>query len=316
MQKQGISRRRADPTPRTVALFAVAAAVATWGCSGVAIKAVSTTGLVASFYRLWFAIPLLWFAAAFAPSLRRRMNREWLTACLFGGGLFGLHQIFFFNSLKLTSVANVTIIGALQPALVLLVAGRMFGERVTLWALIWSFVALGGTVIVVVGSAGAPGWSPFGDAVAVGNLFAFTAYFLASKRIRSHIGAPEYMVGMTTVAGMVILAASLLTGQDFSAPEGWEWLILLALAIFPGTLGHLLTNWAHPHTSAFVVSTMLLAVPVIASLGAAVFLGETLGFSQVAGGTVVLVAIGTIVHSARAGVGETLAESAAETDAP
>src|SRR5262249_45949262 len=156
------------------------------------------TGLVASFYRLWFAIPLLWALPAARPSMRRRLTRSWLSASLIGGGLFAIHQVLFFTSLKLTTVADVSLIGALQPALVLMVAGRWFGEPVTRAAIAWSLVAVGGTALVVLGASGMPGWSLLGDVVAVANLFAFTAYFLASKRIRARAGTTEYIIGMTT----------------------------------------------------------------------------------------------------------------------
>jgi drug/metabolite transporter (DMT)-like permease len=290
--------------------------VLTWGCSNVLIKLVSTTGLVASFYRLWLAIPLLWALPAAVPSMRRRLTRDWLSASLVGGGLFALHQVAFFTSLKLTTVADVTLIGALQPPLVLVVAGPLFGEAVTRRSLAWSLVAVAGTALVVLGAAGAPGWSSFGDLIAVANLFAFTAYFLASKRIRATAGTAEYLIGMTTVAGLIILAVALLTGQRLASPQGWDWAILLCLALLPGTLGHFLTNWAHPHTSAFVVSVMFLAVPVIACAGAAVFLGETLNAAQLLGGVLVLGAVGAVVASAPRAAGEELAEGAAETDAP
>jgi drug/metabolite transporter (DMT)-like permease len=121
---------------------------------------------------------------------------------------------------------------------------------------------------------------------------------------------------MTTVAGIIMLAVAVLTGQRLGSPQGTDWAILLFLAVFPGTLGHFLTNWAHPHTSAFVLSVMFLAVPVLACLGAALFLGELLDTAQMIGGTIVLVAVGAVVASAPSGTGEVLAESAAETDAP
>ena len=54
-----------------LALLAVAAAVVTWGWSNVAIKSVSVTGLVASFWRLWIAIPALWLTALAMPAVRR-----------------------------------------------------------------------------------------------------------------------------------------------------------------------------------------------------------------------------------------------------
>lgn len=296
-----------------LALLAVATAVATWCCSNVAIKLTSVSGLVTSFYRLWIAIVLLWLITAFTPALRRGLDSFWLRASFFGGLLFGVHQVLFFNAVKMTSVANVTIIGALQPAIVLLVAGRLFGEAVTLGSVGWTLVALAGTALVVTASAGAPSWSPIGDLVAVVNLFAFTAYFLYSKRIRSRVTATQYVIGMTTMAGIVVLVASLATGQDLASPRPRDWPIFVFLAVVSGTLGHFLTNWAHRHATALVMSIMLLAVPVGSSTGAMFLLGEPLTALHVAGGAIVLTAIAMVIRSTRADVAEELAESAAET---
>jgi drug/metabolite transporter (DMT)-like permease len=301
---------------RNLAFLAVATAVAAWGSSSVIIKLTSTTGFVTSFYRLWFAIPLLWSIALGVPGMRPRMTTQWAKACCLGGCLFGIHQVFFFNSLKMTSVANVTIIGAVQPAIVLLLAGRLFGERVTPRGFLWAIVAFVGTALVMVGSAGMPGWSPLGDTLAVANLLAFTAYFLASKRIRATVAAFEYVVGMTTVAGIVILVFCLASGQELASPMGRDWLIFAFLAAVPGTLGHFLTNWAHEHTPAFVMSIMFLAVPVLASAAAALFLGESLGAAHVIGGSVVLIAIGIVVRTMHDEAGAELAKGAAQTDAP
>jgi drug/metabolite transporter (DMT)-like permease len=284
---------------RTLALVSVAFTVVVWGCSNVLIKGVSVTGQVASLYRLWFAVPLVWALPLFMPSLRRHR----------------LHQLLFFTGLKFTSVANVTIIGALQPVLVLLVAGRMFGERPNLRALCWSAVAFAGTAVVVAGATGAAGGSAFGDLLAVGNLFAFTGYFLWSKRIRTGVGATEYVIGMTTVAAIVALAVALATTQDLGSPTRTDLLWLALIAVVPGTLGHFLTNWAHAHASAFAMSVLLLAVPVVASALAAVFLDERLTGVQIGGGALTLLAVGVIVRSP-VDAGEELAESAARTDAP
>jgi drug/metabolite transporter (DMT)-like permease len=279
------------------------------------IKLVSTGGLVASFYRLWFAIPLLWVLPAAFPAMRQRLTREWLSASLVGGSLFAVHQVLFFTSLKLTTVADVALIGALQPPLVLVVAGRMFGETVTRRAIVWSAVAVGGTVLVVLGR----------PARRVERL-------RRCDRGRQPARLHRLLSGLETHPrprrsdrvshrhdhrrGLIMLVIALLTGQPLGAPRGADWAILFGLAVLPGTLGHFLTNWAHPHTSAFVVSIMFLAVPVIACAGAALFLGETLNALQLLGGAIVLAAVGVVVATARPAAGEELAESAAETDAP
>jgi drug/metabolite transporter (DMT)-like permease len=275
---------------------------------------------VIAFYRLWFAIPLLWILAAAIPSIRRRLGRDWLVGCVVGGSLFGLHQILFFTAVKLTSVANVTIIGALQPILVLFVAGPLFGEPVPRRALGWAGLALLGTALVVLGATGASGASPRGDALAFVNLFAFTAYFLASKRIRARVGSWEYVIGMSTVSGVLVTVVVLAMHADLTSPQAFDFAILFTLALFPGTLGHVLTNWAHAHATAFSISMMLLAVPVVSTTGAAVALGETLTRLQLLGGIVVLASIAAVVASVAETSGEAkadeLAASAAETDAP
>jgi drug/metabolite transporter (DMT)-like permease len=309
------ARPAADST-RPLALGAVAGAVLTWGASNVVPKLLSSTGLVISFYRLWFAIPLLWTLPVLLPSMRRRLTPQLFKVSLVGGGLFAVHQVLFFTSLKMTSVANVAIIAALQPVLVVLVSSRMFGEDVSLAAFAWSLVAVVGAALVVLGSMGSVSAHLGGDGLALANLFAFTAYFLASKRFRRSVGATEYVLGMTTVCGVVMLAICVATRQQLLSPSGNDWWWLIVLALFPGTLGHFLTNWAHPHLPVFLVSVILLAVPVIAALGAWVILGESLGIVQVVGGSIVLMAIGILVSQRPVVASEELAESVAETDAP
>jgi drug/metabolite transporter (DMT)-like permease len=191
----------------------------------------------------------------------------------------------------------------------------MFGEHTSRAEALWSLLALAGTVLVVLGSAGTAAWSLAGDSLAALNLVAFTAYFLASKRLRARVAAWPYVIGMTTVAGLVMFAVALATGADLSSPRGRDWLVFATIAVFPGTLGHVLTNWSHAHASAFLISTLFLGVPVVAAVAAALILGEPIRLAQVAGGALVLIALARIV-GARGTDAATLAEAAAEAEAP
>lgn len=287
----------AEPmSQQSLAHAAVVVAVLTWGCSNVVIKMTDVTGMIASFYRLVLALPLLWMVAFGSSRMRANLDASWAWSCLIGGVLFTLHQLLFFNGLKLTSVANVSILGALQPVLVLLVAGRWFGERVGRREVYLSTVAIAGTAVTVTGSFGAPGWSGLGDLLAVANLFAFTAYFLWSKRVRRSVGAAEYIAGMTMVAAVLMTLVCVATEQDFASPTATDWWMLLFLALVPGTVGHFLSNWAHAHTTAFSMSILFLAVPVLAALGAWAVIDEPLSAQQVLGGAVTLAAIGATLR--------------------
>lgn len=302
---------------RGVAPAAVTLSVLLWSCSNVAIKAVPTSGLVTVFWRLWFAVPLLVGICLAVPSIRRRLNRRWFTASIAGGLLFSVHLIAFYSALKLTSIANATVIGALQPILVLLVAGPLFGERTRRVDVLWSIVAIAGVAIVVFGSAEQSASSLLGDLLAVIEVIAFTAYFLVSKRQRDDVGTVEYLTGMTVVPAVVVSGVVLLAGESVTADITPKvWLVLAAIAMIPSTLGHFFVNWAHPYITAFVSSMLLLAVPVGSVAIAWVVIGETLTPWQLAGTAVVLGAIGVVVARQNLAARGELSETAAETFAP
>jgi drug/metabolite transporter (DMT)-like permease len=302
------------PSRRAAALGAVGIAVLTWSASNVVIKMTTVTGLVASFWRLWMVVPLLWAVLLGTPSIRRRLGRRFRRASLVGGTHFGVHQILFFTALKTTSVATVSVLGALQPALVLLVSGPLFGERVDGRTIACTLVALAGTAVVVVGGTPVAGETLAGDAVAVLNLVVFTTYVLASKQLREGVGAIEYVGGLTTVAAVVVGVACVVHGERLDTVGGRDWGWLAFIALVPGTLGHLLVNWAHAHAPAMITSLLLLGVPVLSTAGAAVVLGEPVTGLQIAGGAAALGAVGWLVVAPKPR--QALAEAVAGTDAP
>jgi len=275
-------------------LLAVWTCVTLWSFSGILVKSTEAPPLIAASYRLWFGVGILWTLALARGRLR--FDREYLRLCAIGGGFFGLHQIFFFASLDNTLVANVNLIASLQPALVAFLASRWFDEPTPWDALPQLGVALVGVAVVITASSGLPGVEPYGDALAILNLLSFTGYFLASKRIRNHLGTAEYITGMTTVAAIVLSLTLPLTGQFPSLPSARDAAILFSIALLPGTVGHMLMNWAHPYLSAFTISTTILAVPVISAFAANAFLYEPITVAQIVGGAVALTAVGTILR--------------------
>src|SRR5439155_26864399 len=136
-------------------------------------------------------------------------------------------------------VADVLTISALQPALTLLVAGRLFGESVTRREVSLTAVSIAGVVLVTVGASGTPVWSLRGDLLAVAALLCWTAYFLISKRVRGRVPALEYMTAVTFTAALLVTPVVLLSGSPLGAvhPHDWLW---LALFVVGGSGGHLL----------------------------------------------------------------------------
>src|SRR5437879_6338717 len=208
--------------PRLATLSAAVTAVVAWGIGPVLIKFVHLPGLAVAFYRLWMGAAI-WLVLLHARG--RRLSWDILRRSAPGGAAFGLNVALFFTAVKLTTVNDASIISALQPALVVLVVGRMFGERITRSDLAWSGLALAGVVVVVAAGGSGVGGDVGGDVLAVGALGAWTGYFVASKAARRELGALEYQAGLALVAAVVITPVALVAGATpaphTTANVGW-----------------------------------------------------------------------------------------------
>jgi drug/metabolite transporter (DMT)-like permease len=272
---------------------AVAAAVATWGFVSPLVKYASLSGPAMGFYRLWIGAVVLVLAMSLG---RLSLSRETLRWAVPAGVVFGGNLLLFVVSVKMTTVANATLIGALQPAIVLLVAGRWFGETVSRREIACVALAIVGVAIVIVGSAGAPEWNPAGDALAMLSVLLFTAYFLISKQARATVGAVEYTTIVHVVAAIAVTPFALTDPSELVSFRWVDVLIVLFFALVSGTAGQLVIGWAHRYIDVTVSSLMMLAVPVVAAITAWLLLGEALGPLQMAGSAVTLVAIAAMIR--------------------
>src|SRR5690606_17458689 len=76
--------------------------------------------------------------------------------------------------------------------------------------------------------------------------------------------------------------------------EGGRALGVLAIVLIPGT-GHVVFNWAHAHTTLVTTSLLTLAMPVISTIAAALFLDQRVVLVQALGIVVVLVALAVVI---------------------
>lgn len=284
---------------RTAGILATTAAVTIWGAASVLVKSIDgIDGTGISFYRLVFGALILVFAFTVRGG---RLTMAMLRTSAPGGIAFGLDIVLFFTALRETSVANATVIGALQPILLAPVGMRLFGERIERRVVVWSVLAVAGTAVVVLGATGLPEWSLYGDLLAVGALGTWTAYFITSKQARRTLGALEYFTGLTIVACALVAPFALVSGADLSPAAGGDWAAILTVTMFSGAFGHVLLNWSHAHVPLQVMSLLTLLVPLVATVGAVLFLDERVASVQWAGMAIVLLALAVVVRESPAG---------------
>jgi drug/metabolite transporter (DMT)-like permease len=280
-------------------VLAVVAPITAFSLMNLIVKVVRTPPLTFAFYRLWVGSAVMIGVLAVTG---RRLSWSTLRRASLSGALFGANLCFFFSALRLTSVADVLIVAALQPALTLIVAGPLFGERITGHEVAWTAVSLVGVVLVILGSSGTPVWSLRGDLLALGALFAWTIYWLLSKRLRQDIPALEYMTAVTVIAAIVVTPVAAFSGQSFAARWQDLWWLLLFVAGAQG--GHSLLAWSHAQVDVSISALLILVEPVLSPVAALLFLGEPLPALSILGGVLAVAAVGMIIWRATRGAGE------------
>lgn len=271
-------------------MLSAVVAVVLWGIGPLFVKATDLAGLTVALYRLLLG-GLLMTALLYLRG--GRLHGDAFRASAAGGVAFGVNILFFFSAVKLTSIADATIISALQPAILLVLVGPLFGERVRAATVGWTVAAIGGVGLVVYGSS-AGTRTLLGDLLAVGALLTWAWYFVASKQARARIGALEYQASLLIVSTVVVVPVVVLTGNQLLLREPQHWGVVVAVSVVPGG-GHLLMNYAHGQVKLTVASLLTLATPVVATGGGAVLLGEGIGPLQVLGGAVVLISLAMVI---------------------
>jgi drug/metabolite transporter (DMT)-like permease len=257
------------------------------------VKSIDASAVTIACWRMWIAAPMM-VAVLYATG--GRLTRVGLRRSVLGGVLFAGQIGLFFAAVQHTSVVNAQLINSIQPALVLLIAGKMFGERVTRHDIGWMVVAFAGVAMVLIASSGQPEVSGFGDLLAFANVFLWTIYFVEVKRVRElGMGAIEYMTGVMVIAAVVFTPYALLTSDDLGSLHGTDWWWILFIVLVPGAGGHVVMGWAHKYVDVSVSALMTLGVPVVSAIAAWWWLGEGMSAGQLVGGAIVLSALAAIV---------------------
>lgn len=281
----------------SLAVSIAAVAVFAWGFGPLLVRGIDASAPTIVFWRLWIAAPVMLVAAYFTGG---RVSVPLLKSVFVPGVLFGISMLVGFTSYQQTSIANATLIGALQPALMLFIGPMLFGDRSGGRQVLFAVIALAGISTVVLGAKDSSGASLHGDVLALINLGLFTAYFVRVKQVRNEgVHSAALVAGVFCVAAVVVSPWVLLTSHDLGAIHGVDWLSIVAMVLVSGLVGHGLMTWAQRHLDITLASLLMLGSPVVSAVGAWVVFSQRLSGLQIAGAAVVLTALAAIVLDVR-----------------
>jgi drug/metabolite transporter (DMT)-like permease len=250
------------------------------------VAGASLGAIPVAFWRAWIAAALFTGLAA----ARRTLSRQTWIYTAAPGIAFGVATSFFFEAAQRTSVANATLISAMQPLPLVVAARYLFGERVGLPDLGWLALALSGTMFMILGADSSGSAALSGDIIAVGAMALSASYFVLGRRARHHLDALPFMAGTMLWAGLTLTPIMLVADQPVMPTGGSEWARLAAIALVPG-IGHLMINYAHRSVALVVIGLLQLLMPIGATILALWFLDQSVTGYQFVGMAVVIVAL-------------------------
>ncbi len=265
-----------------------------WGTSATLARSVfrdlHVPALTVVELRLGIACAILgaWMAFRRPESLRVR-REDWPYFAILG--LFGVAtvQASYYYSISVLGVGLAILIQYVAPTLIVLVdivRGRPV-HRITLVAVV---AALAGTALLVGNSGAGPRAAPWQWAIAFSSAVWFAFYVLYSKRGLERY-RPETVLFYTFALAATLWAVVTPPARILAAGyDGRTWLLFLALGVFstlvPFSLFYAGLRRMRPAEAGIIATTE----PVIASVSAALLLGEGLVALQWLGAALVLAA--------------------------
>ena len=276
---------RSDP----LALPAVGLAVVAWGIGPLLVRGMDVSGYTVAMYRMWLGVPAMLAAAYLWGS---PLTFLVLRRCILPGFFFGTSMMMGFMAVRSTSIAHATLIGALTPALVLLGANRLVGERSDPRRLPAAVVAFAGLSMVILVGGGTSGASIGGDVWAVLGLLCFTVYFMILKKQRNDgVDGWAFLAGVFVCGAITITPFCLVVSDDLTGLGVSDYFLVIAMILGPGFVGHGLITWASRHLPVTTTSLLTLGSPVVSVIGGWIVYEQSLGPWQIFGAVLVLIGL-------------------------
>lgn len=253
----------------------------------------SELGPVATaFHRMFLALPALglwwWLEQRGARATPVPGRARWLVAA----GLFFAADLAVWHwSIRITTVANATLLANFAPVFVAVAGVWLFGERIGQRFVGGLVLALGGAVILTSQNLAFHPERVVGDALGLLTAVFYAGYIVSVARLRSVASTATIMFLSSAVCAAALLPVALLSGENLVTGDWRGWSVLFALALVSHVAGQGLIAWALAHLGAPFGSVSLLWQPVAAALLAWALFGEALGHVQIAGGALVLAGI-------------------------
>jgi drug/metabolite transporter (DMT)-like permease len=260
------------------------------------VRLAAAPPLAVSFYRVAIAsLILLPFAAPDARRSWPALDQRRRMLVVVAGLALALHFATWIASLSYTTVASSVLLVNTAPLFAVVLSRLFLHEKPSLVVQVAIPVAFAGAALIALGDwTGSPG-SLLGNGLAVAGAVTLAVYQVVGRGLRDALPLNAYVLAVWGTAALALAVLARSFGVLLGGYPKRTWLLFVALAIVPTIGGHGLVNKSLRSLPAPTVGLFLLGEPVIASLLAWLLFRETPGPWTLAGGAVVLGALGLVL---------------------
>lgn len=229
--------------------------------------------------RCFFAAIVFWTIQCFLP--KEHVERKDLAVIILGGLLgFAVSQTLTAWSLNFTSPVYFSLIGALCPIAVMILAFFFLKERITGIKTFGVALGIAGAVLLVVmGASGATGGENdlLGISLALGSLLTWAVYLIVTRKVSQKYTPVTQMKWMFLASTLVMIPLVVINGEVqplYTAACTWQAAAATAFVVLGATvLGYFMIPYAMKRLTATTVSTYTNLQPVVASI-VAIIIGQ------------------------------------------
>lgn len=263
--------------------------------SPVLIKDAGAPGTTAVFYRLLFGTITLLIPFVFSRiKSKGALNTKGIVLAILAGLCLAIDMALWATGIMVSNAAMPTLVGNLAPLWVGIGAFLFFKERQTSKFWIGLFVALVGVTFLIIQDLFQPNGIFKGLLFGLfGGIF-YATFMLFAQSGRKLLNTISFLF-ISSLATTVFLGMFMLIQNfEFVGFSSKAWILFVIMGVFIQAGAWFLINYAQGYLPASLISSTLLAQPVLAGIIAFFMLGEELSIWQIFGGVIVIIGIYTV----------------------
>ncbi len=284
-----MNEKERPPFNPSLALISGVLAVST---GAIFAKLAEAPALVIAAYRVGLAslilAPIAWWQAR--DELLGLEKKDYMLALL-SGFFLALHFSTWISSLSYTSVANSVVLVNTNPLWVGILTPVISKDRLTLMTKIGIVISVIGGAIIGAGDFATGGQALWGDFLALLGSICAAVYLLLGRNLRRKLSLLAYVIICYGSAAIILWVLVIALGLQVVGFSSGTYAAFAGMALISQIIGHTSYNWALKWFSASLIAVSLLGEPIGATILAYIIFDETLTWTKLIGGSLILAAI-------------------------